>query len=168
MYRRAMAADPDFALAYARLSYLQSYLHWYGVDNGSPVIDDARAAAGRALALQPDLPEAHLAMGYVHYWCHRDYPAALREFDIARANLPNDAEVVAAIGYVHRRQGLADRGVPELERAMVLDPRDSLLPREIANSYTALRRYAEADAAYARRWQYFPTTSRPRNNAPPA
>ena len=156
MYRRAVAADPDFALAYARLSYLQSYLHWYGVDNSSAVVDDARASAEQALALQPDLPEAHLAMGYVHYWCHRDYAAALREFGIARASLPNDAEVIAAIGYVHRRQGIADRGVPEIQQAMVLDPRNSLLPREVANSYTALRRYAEADAAYARSLAIFP------------
>ena len=156
MYRRAVAADPDFALAYARLSYLQSYLHWYGVDNSSAVVDDARANAEQALALQPDLPEAHLAMGYVHYWCHRDYAAALREYGIARAALPNDAEVIAAIGYVHRRQGIADRGVPEIQQAMVLDPRNSLLPREVANSYTALRRYAEADAAYARSLAIFP------------
>jgi tetratricopeptide (TPR) repeat protein len=70
--------------------------------------------------------------------------------------LPNNAEVVAAIGYVHRRQGLADRGVPEIQQAMVLDPRNSLLPREVANSYTALRRYAEADAAYARSLAIFP------------
>jgi TolB-like protein/Tfp pilus assembly protein PilF len=156
MYRRAVAADPAFALAYARLSYLQSYLHWYGVDNSSAVVDDARANAEQALALQPDLPEAHLAMGYVHYWCHRDYAAALHEYGIARAALPNDAEVLAAIGYVHRRQGIADRGVPELQQAMVLDPRDSTLPREVANSYTALRRYAEAEAAYARSLAIFP------------
>ncbi len=149
-YRHAVAADPDFALAYARLSYLESYLHWYGVDTSSAVISDARADADRALALQPDLPEAHLALGYVHYWCHRDYPAALSEFAIARTRLPNDAEVVAAIGYVHRRQGAALRGIPEMEQASLLDPRDSTLPREIANSYTALRRYAEADAYYAR------------------
>lgn len=155
-YRRAVTADPNFALAYARLSYLESYLHWYGVDNSTAVIEDARAAAEQALALQPDLPEAHLAMGYVHYWCHRDYAAALREFSIARASLPNNAEVMAAIGYVHRRQGDAARGVPEIQQAMALDPRNSLLPREIANSYTALRRYAEADAAYARSLAIFP------------
>ena len=156
MYRRAVAADPDFALAYARLSYLQSYLHWYGVDNSNTVIDDARAAAEQALTLQPDLPEAHLAMGYVHYWCHRDYAAALREYGIARASLPNNADVVAAIGYVHRRQGQVDRGVPDLQEAMVLDPRNPLLPREIANSFTALGRYAEADAAYVRSLAIFP------------
>src|SRR5690348_8265515 len=137
-YDRAVAADPQFALAYAQLSYLQSYLHWYGVDRHTAVVDSARDAAERALALQPDLPEAHLAMGYFHYWCHRDYAAALREFDIARTGMPNSAEVIAAIGYVHRRQGLPDWGIPELRQASVLDPRNSLLPREIAGSYVAL------------------------------
>jgi TolB-like protein/Tfp pilus assembly protein PilF len=156
MYRRAVAADPDFAVAYARLSYLESYLHWYGVDGSSAVIEDARAAAEQALTLQPDLPEAHLALGYFHYWCHRDYAAALSEFATAHASLPNNAEVVAAIGYVHRRQGDVARGIPELQQAMVLDPRNSLLPREIANSYVALRRYADADAAYARSLAMFP------------
>jgi TolB-like protein/Tfp pilus assembly protein PilF len=156
MYRRAVTADSNFALAYARLSYLESYLHWYNVDNSTAVVDDARVAAERALALQPNLPEARLAMGYFHYWCHRDYEAALKEFGTAQASLPNDAEVMAAIGYVHRRQGVANRGIPELQQAIVLDPRNSLLPREIANSYTALRRYAEADAFYGRSLAIFP------------
>ncbi len=49
-----------------------------------------------------------------------------------------------------------DRGVPELQQAMVLDPRESALPREVANSYTALRRYAAAEAAYARSLAIFP------------
>ena len=155
-FRRAVATDPDFALACARMSYLLSYLHWYNVDNSSAVVEDARAAAERALALQPKLPEAHLALGYVHYWCHRDYAAALREFGVARAGLPNGAGVIAAIGYVHRRQGVANRGIPELQEAMVLDPRDPTLPREIANSYTALRRYEEADTYYARSLAIFP------------
>ena len=55
MYRQAVAADPDFALAYARLSYLQSYLHWYGVDNSSAVVDDARANAGAGPGLAAGL-----------------------------------------------------------------------------------------------------------------
>lgn len=155
-YRQAIAADPAFALADARLSYLLSYLHWYNVDSSPAMVQEAQTAAERALALQPSLPEAHLAMGYVHYWCHRDYVAALKDFGIAQANLPNDAEVMAAIGYVHRRQGVPNRGIPELKKAMELDPRNSLLPREIANSYTALRKYEEADRYYERSLAIFP------------
>lgn len=156
LYRQAIAADPGFALAEARLSYLLSYLHWYNVDNSAAVVTAAQEAAGRALALQPTLPEAHLAMGYMYYWCHRDYESALREFGIAQASLPNDADVLAAIGYVHRRQGEASRGIPELQKAMNLDPQNSMLPREIANSYTALRQYATADTYYERSLAIFP------------
>ncbi|HEU4992263.1 MAG TPA: hypothetical protein VFT52_07215 [Luteimonas sp.] len=155
-YRRAIAEDPAFALAFAQLSYLLSYLHWYGVDMRAEVVSGADNAARRARALQPGLPEAHLAMGYAHYWGHRDYAPALAEFEAARAGMPNNAEVIAAIAYVHRRQGDRMRAVAELQRAEVLDPRDSLIPREMANSYVSMRRYAEADAAYARSLTIFP------------
>lgn len=155
-YRRAIAADPSFALAFAQLSYLRSYLHWYGVDMRDEVVSGADSAARQALALQPGLPEAHLAMGYAHYWGHRDYAPALAEFETARAGMPNDAEVLAAIAYVHRRQGDRMRAVAELQQAEVLDPRDSLIPREMANSYVSMRRYADADAAYARSLTIFP------------
>jgi TolB-like protein/Tfp pilus assembly protein PilF len=156
LYRQAIAADPAFALAHAQLSYLQSYLHWYNVDSRPDVVALADSAARQALALQPALPEAHLALGYVHYWGHRDYPAALAEFEVARAGMPNNAEVIAAIAYVHRRQGAAERSVRELRDAEVLDPRDSLIPREIANSFTTMHRYADADAAFARSLAIFP------------
>jgi TolB-like protein/Tfp pilus assembly protein PilF len=155
-YQRAIAADPGFALAYVWLSYLQSYLHWYGVDNSPDIVDAARTNAKKALELQPGLAEAHLAMGYVHYWGHRDYPAALSEFAVARASLPNNPEVLAAIGYVVRRQGDPTFGIPEMQQASLLDPRNSLLPREIADSYVALRRYDEADYAFARSLAVFP------------
>jgi serine/threonine-protein kinase len=75
---------------------------------------------------------------------HRDYQAALDEFAIAQKGMPNSAEVLAAIGYVHRRQGDWTGAIERLKQAMVIDPRDSLLPREIANSYMSRRRYEEA------------------------
>ncbi|MGH8041222.1 MAG: winged helix-turn-helix domain-containing protein [Rudaea sp.] len=148
-YRGAIAADPKFALAYAQLSYLLGYLHWYGIDNRASVVADSLDAAEHALKLQPDLPEAHLAMGYVHYWGHRDYAPALAEFSIARAGMPNSAEALAGIAYVHRRQGLFTQCIAELQQASLLDPRNLLVPREIATSYVALRRYAEAEPIYA-------------------
>ncbi|MFO1506272.1 MAG: hypothetical protein U1F23_04230 [Lysobacterales bacterium] len=150
LFHEAIGEDPDFALAYATLSYMQCYLHWYGVDTSPNLIAEARANAGKALALQPGLAEAHLAMGYVHYWGSRNYDAALAEFSAARAILPNSADAAAAIGYIERRKGEPGVGVAELEDASRLDPRSPLLLREIANSYTMLRRYGEDDAMYAR------------------
>jgi len=149
-YESAIAADPEFALAYAQLSYLKATASWFGIDPSPQTMETARTAAMRALALQPELPEAHLAMGYVHYWGQRDYAAALAEFDTARKSLPNDANVLKAMARVHRRQGNLLQAIPEFEQATTLDPRDTDLAREIGVTLACLRRYAEAEAAFAR------------------
>lgn len=145
LYERAIAADPDFALAYARLSFLKSYGYWrLSFNRRASTLEAATMAAARAIELQPDLPEAHLAMGYVHYWGHRDYEAGLREFAIAQASLPNDKNVIAAIAFVHRRQGKLDEAVAGLQQAAALDPRDTRQPRDIADTLGYMRRYADA------------------------
>src|SRR5439155_24652015 len=64
LYESAVGADPNFALAYARLAYLNAIIYWYITDPSPQAIDAARKAAERALALQPELAEAHLSMGY--------------------------------------------------------------------------------------------------------
>jgi serine/threonine-protein kinase len=84
LFQRATAADPDFAIAYCSWSYLESYLHWYGVDDSPEVIERAKASANKALALQPDLPQAHFAMGYYHYWSSRLSGGARRVRDCAK------------------------------------------------------------------------------------
>jgi len=149
-YAAAIAADPLFALAYAKRSLLKANLYWYAVDPRAETIDGARADAARALALQPDLPEAHVAMGFFHYWGQRDYAAALAEFAIAGASLPNDAKLKEGLAAVHRRQGKLELSVTEFERMEVLDPRDPGPPAELGLSLILLRRYPEAAAACKR------------------
>jgi serine/threonine protein kinase/Flp pilus assembly protein TadD len=150
LYISAVGADPDFALAYAQLSRLLAQAYFVSIDSSQQTIDAARVAAEHALALQPDLPEAHLAMGYVHYWGHRDYAAALTEFTKARASLPNNANVIMAFAYVHRRQGNLLQAISEIEQAVALDPRDPTLPQELGYMLVFLRRYAEAETAFDR------------------
>ncbi|MGH8092307.1 MAG: tetratricopeptide repeat protein [Chthoniobacterales bacterium] len=150
LYQSAIAADPDFALAYARLSYLKAKAYWYNFDPSPEAIDTAQQAAARALALQPELGEAHLAMGYVHYWGHREYERALTEFEKARQSLPNNPNVLAGIAYVHRRQARMEEALHELKQATALDPRDNQWPREIGSTFVYMRRYTEADPAYER------------------
>jgi len=156
LYEQACAIDPTFALAYARLAYLKARLYWYGTDPSVQAIDAAQNAAARALALQPELPEAHLAKGYVHYWGHRDYDAALAEFAKAREALPNSANVLTAIAVVHRRQGKMSETIHEVQQAALLDPRDNQLPRFIGETLVYMRRYAEADAPFHRTLVVFP------------
>jgi TolB-like protein/Tfp pilus assembly protein PilF len=150
LYERAIAADPEFALAYARLSYLRSRSWWYNFDPSPKALEVAESAARKALALQPELGEAHLSMGLTHYWGHRDYALALAEFAIAQKSLPNSATVEAAIGFVQRRQWKMAEAMRRFERATVLDPRDNQLPREIAYTLLYTRHYSEAAPAFER------------------
>src|SRR5436190_186494 len=104
LYARAIELDPNFALAIARYSQLESWLLHEG-DRAPERRDKARTLAERALQLQPDLPEAHLALGFSYYYGDNNYDAALREFEIAQRGLPNESEVYLAIGPIQRRQG---------------------------------------------------------------
>src|SRR5947207_6572101 len=99
-YESAVRADPNFALAYARLSYLKARVYWYNIDPSAEAIVVARQAAERALALQPDLAEGHLALGYFDYYGQRTYEDALAEFDKARSSLTNSTERLTAIAFI--------------------------------------------------------------------
>ncbi|HEV2716837.1 MAG TPA: tetratricopeptide repeat protein, partial [Terriglobales bacterium] len=68
----------------------------------------------------------------------------------ARKTLPNSANVLTAIAFVHRRQGKMEQALDELERSAALDPRYNLLAREIGSTFVYMRHYAEANPAYDR------------------
>src|SRR5688572_5881293 len=97
LYERALQLDPNFALAAARLSKLHSWLY-RSYEPTEEHHHKSRSLAELALLLPPDLPDAHLAMGFSFYYLGRLYSQALAEFSIAQKGLPNDAEVYLAIG----------------------------------------------------------------------
>ncbi|MBX6325568.1 MAG: hypothetical protein IRY93_05985, partial [Chthoniobacterales bacterium] len=92
LYERAIQLDPDFALAMARYSQLESWIV-HDRENTPARREKARQLALRALELQPGLPEAHLAMGSWYYYGDNNYDAALKEFEIAKRGLPNESEL---------------------------------------------------------------------------
>ena len=150
LYAQAVTIDPDFARAHADAAQLHVHMYWYGRDRTPLRLQWAKEAAERALRADPDLPQAHLALGYYRYQGLRDYPGALAEFETARRMAPGDAEIVAAIGYVERRLGRWDDTLAHIDQAIALDPRNTLLPLERATTLHNLRRYDEADRAYER------------------
>src|SRR5437868_9300741 len=89
LYKQAIALDPNFALAHARLSAVMSTIyHWY--EPTQEVKETARREADESLRLQPDLGEGHLALGLFFYYEEGNYKAALRELGLAADALPND------------------------------------------------------------------------------
>jgi TolB-like protein/predicted TPR repeat methyltransferase len=147
LYRQAVQADPAFALAWARLSHVESELAWLGssAEDIAQLKAQARTDADEAVKLAPQLAAAQIALGYTEYYGRGDYPAALEAFAAALRLKPNDPDALAAQGYVQRRQGRFDAAIASLERALALDPRNSLLAFELGITYMQASRFAEAE-----------------------
>ena len=144
LYQRAIELDPNFALALARYSQLESWIvHTF--DPTSTRREKARALAERALQLQPELPEAHLALGVSYYYGDNNYEAALKEFEIAQRGLPNKSEIYLYIGAIQRRQGKWAESTANLEKAVSLNPKDIWPLQNLSDNYVMLRNYEKAN-----------------------
>jgi serine/threonine-protein kinase len=143
MLERAVQLDPEFALAWGRLSETLGLAHWLYIIHSDATMARARAAAETALRLQPDLPEAHRAMGY-YFYRQRRYQDALREFAIVQQSQPNSADLISAIAFVERREGKWAEAVEHLRRSMELDPGAATTISQLCETLGFLGRYEEA------------------------
>ncbi len=129
LYERAIELDPKFVLALANLSILHSWIY-HTFEPTEAERDLAKQNADRALALAPDSPEAHLALGYSLYYGARDFDGALREFGIAQRGLPNNSQIYLVIGAIQRRQGKWKESTANLEKAVEPEPERFLAAAE--------------------------------------
>jgi TolB-like protein/DNA-binding SARP family transcriptional activator/Tfp pilus assembly protein PilF len=146
---RAVELDPDFALAWSHLSMAFGRLDWFMHEPGQESARRARAAAERALALAPQLPEAKRVMGDVLYR-ERRYAESLPYLEEAYARRGGDAVMAAALAAAYRRVGRWEESSRLWERAMELDPLSGLWPLDLGATYLSLGRYGEADALLER------------------
>jgi serine/threonine-protein kinase len=152
MYTRAVQLDPRFADAYARLGEAHTRMVWTGVDASQARLAHAKAAIDTALRLQPDLPEAHLALGRFYLWTTSEYPQAQAAFARARVRRPNDGALFESLADLARHQGQWDSAAAHYRRAIELDPRSPDLGLEAAATLFLMRAYSEAER-YALRVQ---------------
>ena len=148
LFEQTIKLDPNFAAAFAGLSMWKagcitvSTRCQHGGKKRGP-------HANEALRLQPDLPEAHLALGFSYYYGDRDYERALAEFEIAKRGLPNEAHAY----YGYRRHPAASRQMGgingELGKGRLLDPKNSV-PLNLGYNYMATRNFEAADKLFDR------------------
>jgi TolB-like protein len=144
LYVQAITLDPNFALAHARLAATCARIyHFY--EPTDTWKKRARAEAEIALRLQPNLGEAHHALGLCYYWFIRDYENALREFGIAQMLLPNDSTVPWDIAAIKRRQGRWQETVADYRQILRLDPQNVNVIRDLLYVYSAMRDWPNAE-----------------------
>jgi TolB-like protein/Flp pilus assembly protein TadD len=147
---QAISRDGKFALGYCLAARAHDALYWYGIDRTQPRLSAAKVMAARALALAPNLGEAHLVQALVHYHGTRDYSRAREELAIARRTLPNSAELYSLHGWIDRRQGRWNEAIKNEEKSVELDPRNSQFLNSLSILYDILRRYDDEEAVFAR------------------
>jgi TolB-like protein/Tfp pilus assembly protein PilF len=161
LFERATRLDPNFAGAFAALAWVEDWMY-HTFDPTPARKAKAYAAAEAALRLEADLPEAHLALGFYHYYCERDYQRALEEFAIARKSLPNSADVYLAIGAIQRRQGKWAESTANMEKAASLSPKDAFLLMNLADNYRATDDFDHADRLFDRAIKAAPNSANAR------
>ena len=150
IYVQATALDPRFALAYARASILNSDISSTMTGDYRARKAKARAQAEEAVRLSPTLGEAHMALGLCLYWGDKKYDAALKEFEVAAATSPNNAEIYHYVAGIYRRQGRWRESVVAFERALSLDPRNAETAFLAGNNHLFMRDWPAAAACYNR------------------
>lgn len=156
-YERAVELDPNFALAWARMAILRSFLNFNAIAPNTYTADSVKQAADRAMALAPDAGESWIAQGSYRYRILRDFNSALAAYEEARKRLPNSALVYEYRGFILRRLGRWQEAETSYKKAIELDPRDIQLLTSVGNEfYLYLRRFDDALASIDRALQIAP------------
>ncbi len=155
-YDLAVRLDPNFALAWARLSGAHALLYFNRGDTTVARRDASKEALEHAQKLQPNSPETLLFLGYYQYWVLHDYGLAKATFARVSKMLPGNSEVSYALGAIARREGHWTKSVAYWERGLALDPRNTVLLTEVAFTYAALRQFPTAIQLYDRALNILP------------
>jgi TolB-like protein/tRNA A-37 threonylcarbamoyl transferase component Bud32 len=148
-FREAVELDSTFALAWAGLADAYSLVFSLGVPVPA-VGDSAHAAAAKALALAPDLPEAHAAMGLYYAYVATDIVRALAEDSAALTRAPNSVTLLSRAALAEQSLGHWQTALAHLQQAARLDPRDGIVASILGRTELFLRNYPAAQAEMSR------------------
>src|SRR6266403_1084569 len=153
-FERAVQLDPNFALAWARLSRAEAMLYFVRADTAEAAeaarSDAAKRALENAQKLEANSPETLLALGYYQFWVLQDYGLAKTTFSRVSKLLPSSSEVPYALARVTAYEGHLDQSVAYYEQALALDPRNVEVLNDTAWTHAMLRQLPAALKLYDR------------------
>ena len=145
-FERAIALDAAYARAYAGLADTHVLMYGLVEGEGEAFIRQARAAASKAIEINPQLAEAHTSLGLIamnHDW---DWAASQREYRRAIELDPNYPTAHHWYAEFLNAQGRFDEALGEIERARQLDPLSLMIGTDTGKILAYARRYPEAIA----------------------
>jgi tetratricopeptide (TPR) repeat protein len=153
MFRNAIALDPDFAQAYAKLSMVLVADYWakaYRATGAGKILEDAIEAGKKAVALDSSDAQCHQALAHA-YLCVRSFDLADYHLGMATRLNPNDSELVAHRAWFELCAGRPNEALARLDQAIRLNPHPRTWYWELRGlALYHLRRYADAASDFAR------------------
>ena len=153
-YQHAVELDPGFARAWAGVARTHTWIAGFATEGGQKTFDahlaSARDAVARALAIEPDLPDALYARAWIETNFDFNWSAATQTVSKAMALAPADPNVLIAAANLETALGNTDRGIEIYRKAIELDPVNAQSRSFLAFGLANRKRFAEARAEYAR------------------
>jgi TolB-like protein/Flp pilus assembly protein TadD len=159
MYEKAVELDPEFALAYARLSLALGMR--YEIRRNPDFKERALAAASKAFSLDPDLAEAHLAFGQYYYSGERDLGLAMEHLTRSGQGNLHNADLFHLLGAVQRRMGDLEGSIASWQELVRLDPLSAHFYDDLGSVYANAASFDEAETALRQSIQLSPRSSVP-------
>ena len=148
LYEKSIGLDPRFALAYTGIAKCLLDQYWYYKNHDEEILRKSKHAIDKAFEIDPDLPDAHLALGIYYYHSYLKYPEALKQFELVLNDQPKNPDAIYYSACVHRRTGNWELAKSEFEKALELDPGRSELADEAGGTFELLRDYSKAEELY--------------------
>jgi TolB-like protein/Tfp pilus assembly protein PilF len=143
-FQQAIEKDPSYALAYAGLADAYATSPGYSATPVSEVAPKARAAAARAIELDPNLAEAHASLAYIRISFNTDSAGAEKEFQQAIQLNPNYPSAHHWYALLLSHLGRFDEAKREILRAQQLDPLSLIINRTVGDVFLWAREYDQA------------------------
>jgi len=143
-YRRALEQDPNLALAWAGLAMSLDYMTGFGDGDFTAGFEEARASALRALEINPNLPEGHLALAGIQQSLDWDWQAAEVSLNRALALRPGDTEIRRQLAQLKNMRGKREEAFSEYQLVAKQDPLDLRAQLTLASAYSRRGQYDEA------------------------